>query len=216
MKADTRGDADPNLPAQRFVQLLQRLGKQGISQAQVARRANVPPQYVSDVKNIRRPLTELFARRLADEFGCNYLWILGLDDSHERPVLCLPTSPREQVLLPMLGEAISGEPREHPLWRGTYTQVSGVAAAKSARAVQPYVLQLDHGDREGRLRKGDFVLVSQATAENPELSIVRCGKKILLARKKGAKWIPASTGEPLHGDCDVTGHCLGVVWSALT
>jgi len=45
-------------------------------------------------------------------------------------------------------------------------------------------MQLGHGDRGGRLRKGDFVLISQATAENPELSIVRCGKKILLARHK--------------------------------
>ena len=175
----------------------------------------MPPQYLSDVRNEHRPLTELFARRLAEEFGFNFQWLLGLEDSPERSVLSVPPSPREKIWLPMIGEAIAGEPREHPRWSGAYTEVSGIAAAKAARAVQPYVLQLGHGDREGRLRKGDFVLISQATAENAELSIVRCGKKILLARKKGAKWLRAATGEPLRGDCDVTGHCLGVVWSAL-
>ena len=107
------------------------------------------------------------------------------------------------------------EPREHRRWNGAFIEVCGVAAAQAARAVQPYVLQLGHGDRGGRLRKGDFVLISQATAENPELSIVRCGKKILLARQKGAKWLRVDTGEPLRGDCNVTGHCLGVVRSAL-
>ena len=190
--------------------------KKELAKSQVARRANVPPQYVSDVRNGRRPLTELFARRLAEEFGFNFQWLLGLEDSPERVVLSIPPSPREKLWLPMIGEAIAGEPREHPRWGGAYTEVSGIAAAKAARAVQPYVLQLGHGDREGRLRKGDFVLVSQATAENPELSIVRSGKKILLARKNGAKWLRADTGEPLRGDCDVTGHCLGVVWSALS
>jgi hypothetical protein len=176
----------------------------------------VPAQYLSDVIHERRPLTELFARRLAEEFGFNFQWLLGLEDSRERPVLSVPPSPGEKVWLPIIGEAIAGEPREHPRWNGAYTEVSGVAAAKAARAVQPYVLQLGFDDREGRLKKGDFVLVSQSTAENPEMSIVRCGKKILLARKQRAKWLHAATGEAVHGDCEVTGHCLGVVWSALT
>jgi hypothetical protein len=108
----------------------------------------------------------------------------------------------------MIGEPIAGEPREHPRWNGAYTELSGVAAAKAAQVVQPYVLQLGHGDREGRLRKGDLVLVSQATAVNAKLSIVRSGKKILLARKKCAKWLLVATGEPLRGVCDVTGHCV--------
>ena len=118
-------------------------------------------------------------------------------------------------MLPLIGEPIAGEPREQPQWSGAYTEVSGIAAAKAARAVQPYVLQLGHADRAGRLTKGDLVLVSQETAKKTELSIVRCGKKILLARKKGGKWIRAATGEPLLGVGSVTGHCLGVVWSAL-
>jgi transcriptional regulator with XRE-family HTH domain len=198
-----------------LVELLHRLAEKGMSQAQVARRANVPAQHVSDVRNGRRPLSELFARRLAEEFDFNFQWLLGLEDSPDRPVLSVPRSPRETIWLPMIGEPIAAEPRAHPRWTGAYTEVSGIAAAQAARAVQPYVLQLGHGDREGRLKKDDLVLVSQATAETHELSIVRCGKKILLARQKGTKWLRVATGEPLRGNCDVTGHCLGVVWSVL-
>jgi transcriptional regulator with XRE-family HTH domain len=206
--------ADLSLPARRLVELLQTLAEQRITQTEVARRAMVPPQYLSDTKNGRRPLTELFARRLAEEFGFDHQWLLGLADSSERPVLALAQSAKK-ICLPMLGEAIAGEPQVHPMWNGALFELCGVAAAKAACAVLPFVLQLGHGDREGRLRKGDCILVTQTTAENPEFSIVRCGKKILLARKKGSKWLRADTGETLSGDCEVTGHCLGVVWSAL-
>ena len=78
MTANTPEGAEPSLPARRLVELLQRLGEKGISQAQVARRANVPAQYVSDVRNERRTLTELFARRLAEEFHFDFEWLLGL------------------------------------------------------------------------------------------------------------------------------------------
>jgi transcriptional regulator with XRE-family HTH domain len=216
MSADASGDGGPSLPALRLVELLQWLGeKKGMSQAQVARQANVPSQYLSDVRNERRPLTELFARRLADEFGCNFQWLLGLEDSPERTVQSVPPAQREKIWLPLIDEAIAGEPREHPRWNGAHVEVSGIAATKAARAVQPYVLLIDHDERESGLRKGDLLLVSQATAENAELSIVRCGQQTLLARKKGAKWLRVATGEPLRGDYGLVGHCLGVVWSAL-
>jgi hypothetical protein len=115
----------------------------------------------------------------------------------------------------MIDEPVVGDPREHPRWRTACYEVSGIAAVKAARAVQPYVLQIGHDDPMHRLRKGDLVLISQAAVENPQLSIVRCAKKIQLARKKGAKWLRAETGKPLRGKCEVTGHCVGVIWSAL-
>ena len=58
-----------NVATQRLVDLLARLESQGITQAQVAARAGLPSQYLSDVRNQRRPLTELCARRLGDEFN---------------------------------------------------------------------------------------------------------------------------------------------------
>jgi len=215
MAGETCEAHELNPPTRNLVEMLRQLGATGISQSLIARRANVPPQYLSDVRHGRRPLTELFARRLEEEFGYNFLWLLGLEDSPKRAVSSVPPSPGEKILLPKIGEAIAGDPREHPSWRGDCLEVAGIVAAKAARAILPYVLELGHSDREGRLRKGDLVLVSQGTAEKPELSVVRCEKKILLARKKGPNWRGAETGEPLRGKCELTGHCVGVIWSAL-
>ncbi len=84
MTANESESAEPSLAARRLRELLQSLSDQGISQAQVARRAIVPAQHLSGVKNSRRPLTELFARRLGEEFGVDYYWLLGLQDSPAR------------------------------------------------------------------------------------------------------------------------------------
>jgi transcriptional regulator with XRE-family HTH domain len=205
---------EPSLPAQRLGELLQRLANQGLNQAQVAKRAAVPRQYLNDVLNDHRPFTELFARRLADEFDVNFQWLLGQEDSPARPVLRLAGQP-EKCMLPMIGEPIAGDPREHSGWNGALAELSGTAAAKVARAQHPYILQLNHDDVEGRLRSNDLVLVSQAIVDDAEVSVVQCGEEILLARRKRAKWLRVANGKLLTKECIVTGHCVGVVWSNL-
>jgi transcriptional regulator with XRE-family HTH domain len=207
--------ADRSLPVQRLAELLHGLELQGVTQSQVARRTLVPRQYVSDVVNGRRPLTELFARRLGDEFNRNYQWLMGKEDSPVRVALPSPASSSERVWIPLIDESIAGDPREHPRWNGACIDLSGPAAMRAARAIQPYVLQLPHGDREGRVSQGDLLLVSQVPAEQSELSVVRHEKDILLARKTAAKWLRVDTGKPLSGDLQPVGHCLGIVWSAL-
>jgi plasmid maintenance system antidote protein VapI len=206
---------DESLPVQRLGELLRRLGEMGVNQSQVAQRTGIPRQYLNDVIHRRRPLTELLSRRLAEEFDFDHQWLLGSKDSLERVVLSAPRSSTERVWLPIVGQAIIGDPREHPTWSGACMEICGTAAARAGRADLPYVLQLGHGDRENRLRKGDFVLVSQAAAENAEVSTVRCKEEILLARSRAAKWLRVETGEPMRGECEVTGHLIGVVWSAL-
>lgn len=49
------------LSAQRLSDLLESLAERGLNQAQVAVKAGLPPQYVSDIKRSRRPMTELVA-----------------------------------------------------------------------------------------------------------------------------------------------------------
>jgi hypothetical protein len=200
---------------QRLVTLLERLGNEGISQAQVAARGGMPSQYLSDVKKGRRPLTELFARRLANEYNIDYLWLLGVKDSPQRPDLTSAPSRGGSVWLPVFSHPIEGDPRTNPKWDGTSVEVSSVAAARLANAVQPYVLRFGHDDKEGRLRKGDLVLISQSPNEAAELLVVRSRNKSFLARNKKGKWYRAATGQELRGEWAVTGHCLGIVWSAL-
>ena len=54
---------------QRFNDLLGPLLEQGHTQAQIATKAGIPPQYFSDIKRGERPVTELIARRLGEEFN---------------------------------------------------------------------------------------------------------------------------------------------------
>jgi plasmid maintenance system antidote protein VapI len=215
MAENSSDSTDISLPVRRLVELLQSLGEKGVNQSQVANRVHVPRQYLSDVVNRRRPLTELFSRSLANEFDFNHLWLMGLEDSFERVVVTAPASSAARAWVPLVDEAIAGDPREHPRWSGACIEICGTAAVRAARAVQPYVLRLGHGDCKNRVRKGDFVLVSQAASDDCELNVVRCGKKIFLARKVSTRWLRADTGDPLRGDCETTGYCVGIIWSAL-
>ena len=71
-------DVEPQVAArrERFSQVLDALEKQGLSQREIAMRACVPPQYFSDVKLGRRSLSELFARRLGEEFDVDHIWLM--------------------------------------------------------------------------------------------------------------------------------------------
>jgi transcriptional regulator with XRE-family HTH domain len=202
-------------PVQRLIELLDRLASQGMTQREVASRINVPSQYLSDLRHNRRPLTELFARRFGHEFGVNYEWLLGRAASPERPTLAMVNRPTSSVWLPAFPHPVEGDPQSHPKWDGTFVEVSGAAVAKSALALQPYVLRFDHDDRQGRLKKGDLILCSQAPCETAEFHIVQCRTKCFLARRIKGKWVRVATGGELQGKCEIAGHCLGVVWGPL-
>jgi hypothetical protein len=102
------------------------------------------------------------ARRIGDQFGINYQWLMGTSDiQHVEPLGSLERSDRLGDLLPVISHLIDGEPRESPGWDGTAIAVTGAAAARAQSAHQPYILRVDHGDARGRLCKGDLILISQ-------------------------------------------------------
>ena len=59
--------------AVRFGEFLTWAKQRGMSQTQVAARLGLPRQYVTNVKNRDRLLTESFARRVAEEFQVDHL-----------------------------------------------------------------------------------------------------------------------------------------------
>jgi transcriptional regulator with XRE-family HTH domain len=204
-----------NISAQRLQELCRELSANGLKQAAVARQVGVPSQYLSDVLNGHRPLTELFARRLGEEFGVNYAWLLATSDSKERPFLTPPPATQPHDTLPLVRGPIAGLPQDDPEWPGSYVQHSAIYAHKAAQLTRPYVLQLAHGDVAGRLQENDLILVSQDASAKAEVAIVQCGEELLLARKKGVKWHRVATGRPVRGKCEVKGHCVGIIWSKL-
>jgi len=215
MTIKTSPKPDLGLPTQRLIELLKRLGQRGITQAEVARRANVPAQYLSDVRNQRRPLTELFARRLAEEFEFDYQWLLGKKNTSHQSVRSAEPAGGESLRLPVFPHPIDGDPLANAKWDGVYVEVGGSAAARAVHAVHPYVLRIGQDDKKGRLNKGDLILISQSLSETADLSVVLYKKKCFLARKKNGSWVHAATNRAYPSDLVVTGHCVGIVWADL-
>lgn len=205
------------IATQRFNDLLQPLLEQGLTQAQIATKAGIPPQYFSDIKRGERPVTELIARRLGEEFNFNYRWLMGTSNTME--ILAQPsttTTASDTVWLPLFPFPIEGEPRQNSKWNGICVELAGVAAGKIGLARFPYVLQFGHNDVQGRLKQGDLILISQAPNADAAIHVVSYRKKSFLARaNKDGSWRRVANDNKLPSDCPATGHCIGIVWSAL-
>jgi len=90
------------------------------------------------------------------------------------------------------------------------------AVAAAERAVDPYVLQLGHGDRDGRLRIGDLILISQAAESEASLAIVRGdGFLRLVRRSRSGRWRDVESGDPISDEPEVVGRCVALVWRSL-
>jgi transcriptional regulator with XRE-family HTH domain len=206
------------LAARRFAKLLESLEKKGISQSDAALRIKLPPQYISDVKQGRRPMTELFARRLAEEFRVDHHWLLGRSGSIELPasgVKALGPAAR-RLWLPTFSHPVSGEPQLASNWDGTSVELAGVAAAKVLLADRPYVLRFGVDDRRAVLKKQDLVLISQAVDPAAEIQVLKQGTRMFLARREQGTWEPVSTTGTMRGqNATVAGHCLGIIWRML-
>jgi plasmid maintenance system antidote protein VapI len=200
----------------RLAEFLELQAQQGLTQQEVAARARVNPQYLSDLKHGRRPMTELVARRLGEEFQIHRDWFLGtssrMDPGVPRPGAAGPGG--AAVLVPLFPHPIEGEPRAHPEWDGTSIEVAGAAAARLTLARWPYVVRFDRDDVERRLRAGDLVLVTQEPEDQAEIAVVKYRKRLFLARRSPPHWVRIANGDKLP-KCVVCGHCLGIVWSAL-
>lgn len=198
-----------------FNEFIEQLIEQGFSQAEIAGAAGVSPQYLSDIRCFRRPLTELIARRIGERFSVDFRLLMGQESRGPQPGLAAGPSTLAGEWLPVFPQPIEGDPIRHPRWEGTYVQVPAMAAPKLVGAVHPYVLRFRSDDIEGRLHKNDLVLISQRPKESAQIVVVRTGKKCFLCRRKAAEWLRVANGQVLTGACEVVGHCVGILWSAL-
>lgn len=203
---------------QRLEKLLQVLAQKGLSQNQVAQRAGVPAPYLSDVKKGTRAMTELFARRLAEEFRSDYRWLLGDVGTMDSLELGQEVVDEEStgLWLPVFLHPVRGRPRSLPEWDGASVEVCGAAAARARTATEPYVLRFLADDHAGRLRKHDLVLISQAVNDRAEIHVIRIRRGMYLARKNpSGHWERVAEAGPINDKVDVLGHGLGIVWGSL-
>jgi transcriptional regulator with XRE-family HTH domain len=218
MTEENRIQTVVSVSCRRLNELLDLQQERGLTQQQIARQANIPAPYLSDIKHDRRPLTELVARRLGQEFNVNYEWLLGQSDRMQR------TSERPAasgtLWLPILPHPIEGDPRAQAIWDGTSIELTGIHEAKLAAAQSPYVLRFGRSDRAQRLRQGDLILMSQASEKSAEISVIKSGQNLYLARRAGNQWQRVAEGKGqsalLPSTVPSVGHCLGIIWGALS
>ncbi len=210
-------DSDSNLSRQRFEHLLCRLAEQGLTQREIAERVKIPSQYVSNIKNGHRPLTELLARRFGAVFRCNYEWLLGNSDEMDEPVVGATTSESTGRWVPVLDQLIEGDPQSNERWDGSFAELSGAAAARIRNCRHPYVLRCPVDDTRERVRQRDLLLISQEAREDAEIHVVRYRKRLFLVRidEEGRRQ-RVNDGQYLAEDCVEVAHCTGIVWSSMT
>ena len=162
-------------------------------------------------------LTEQFARRIAERYDLNFIWLMTGEGAksiprHEAGV----TLRTDTILLPVLSEPTSGDPAQCSAWDGSKIALSGAAEAMAARASRPYVLRVARDDVAGRLRKHDLILVSQEPDDSATLAVVQHRGRCLLAQRAGKGERKAiDTGRRVAANATVVGRCLGIVWASL-
>jgi hypothetical protein len=197
-----------NLTTKRFRELLVKLAVKGVNQAEVGRRIGTGSQFVSDLKHGRRIMNELVARRLGEEFGVDYEFLLG------RTSTMAP--PRVGNDVPVVSLLIEGDPRKHLRWDGSTLELFGPAAALVANSTFPYALRCPVDDRSGRIRQGDLVLISQSASTTAEISVVN-NDGLWLARRPqaGRDWKRIDDNRAIPGASPAVGHCLAILWGLL-
>jgi hypothetical protein len=168
----------------------------------------VPTAYLSDVKLGRRGFTELFARRLQEEFGVDHQWLMGTSNAQQPPRFAAAANG-----VPVLGQLIEGPPRTHAGWDGSLLELSGVAAERAAQAREAYALKFSGQDRRARLQPADLVLISQSANAAAQIHVVRLKGKLLLARRDARdRWEALEPRRAISGEPIAIGHCVGILW----
>jgi hypothetical protein len=202
----------------RLEKFLQDLASQGLSQNDVARRCKIPAPYLTDLKKGNRPLTELFARRLAEAFDVDHRWLLGEVGTMDSITMGQEVAVESfgSLWLPVFPHPVVGEPRSLSKWDGSSVEVCGAAVARVRAASLPYVLRFGHEDRKGRLRKDDLLLISQSIDESAEFLVVKhAGKSFLVRRQDNGQFQRVADETVLPADTLIVGYVMGIVWAAL-
>ncbi len=225
--ARSKSAVQPNVEVQKRVRrVLQELADKGLAPRSIAARLEIPVQYLSDYKAARRTLSERIARRLGDEFGVNWKWLLGRRDTTPYPSRkdrIILRSEREKNRLPIFADPIEGDPRLHSQWDGGSAEVGGAAREKVGQASQPYLLRFGADDCQQRLCRGDLILISQSvlpanSGSEKAIQVIRDGAGLCLARRLAdGRWQRLESNNPdaLPECCTIHGHAVGIAWGAL-
>jgi transcriptional regulator with XRE-family HTH domain len=188
------------------------IDEEGISQADIAEKAGVKPQFLSDVKNKRKKFTVGFAAKLGRAMGKKWQEQLCISESANRFAGSYLELPITQY------EPVSGDPETLENWNGDTIKLSHAEAQKALMLHLPYVLKVGTvNSEEDRLRADDQVLIDQMplmTNKCPtrDYCVVRDGSgDLTLSKSADERWIDLATGELLPEDVKVVGNAVMII-----
>jgi hypothetical protein len=189
----------------------------GVKQTDIAAALGISRQAVTDMGAGRRRFTRTMADRLI-AMGESEPWknelveaIQSLFVDKEIPLppcdsgVPAAVSPRRaggSITLPVLTAPLRGDPPQAKADVKGYLAIPPELAVQATESLKPYVLIIDFDDKEGRLRRGDHVLVLQDGKRECEIQIIEFRGALRLARRSrqgadvaaGAGWILLDSG----------------------
>ena len=184
----------------------------GLTGQKIAELSGTRPQYISDIKRRRRPLSrDMFLRTLTGLFG-EHNWLISgdLNLDTQRIVALYPyiSNPANDVYpLPVLQRPFMGPNMSVDDWDGKFICVASPIREAVKKMRDPYILHLPFNDKSGRLRKGDFLLINQVDAKESNYVLIKTGWGVKLVRKVGEGFEDVESGEhKFDSDAQVIGN----------
>ena len=202
--------------AERLGTILGQLRDAGLKQSLVANELNIPSNYLSDLKNQQRAITEPFARALSSQFGVSFTWLwTGQGKAQTPKIRTEGTRPEHSVMLPILLQLHAGAPREGETWDGSLLPLAGRSAEEASNATLPYILRVSAADATVGLSENALILISQGKSKSSGMAVVRSRGSLMLAREDGGRWVAVRKGKRISEKAELVGYALGIVWAPL-
>ncbi len=172
----------------------------GLTGQKIAELSGTRPQYISDIKRRRRPLSrEMYLRTLSGLFG-DHRWLISGDlllDTH-RIVKLYPhisSQNSETFPLPLLQRPFLGPKMSAEDWDGGFICVTSPILEQAKGMLNPYILSLPFSDISGRLRRGDHLLVDQTEKRLCEHVLIKTGWGVKLVRAQGDQYVDVESDD---------------------
>lgn len=194
----------------------------GLTGQKIAELSGTRPQYISDIKRRRRPLSrEMYMRTLAGLFG-EYKWLItgDLPLDTQRILALYPhisDNASKTAPLPVLQRPFMGPKMTPDAWDGGFICVASPVLERVKQMHDPYILHLPFNDKTGRLAQGDNLLINQVDSKHCDYLLIKTGWGVKLVKKCGNTFSDVESGEYKFGsEAQIIGNVVMLLMGELT
>lgn len=197
------------------------IGSIGLTGQRIAELSGTRPQYISDIKRRRRPLSrDMFMRTLLGLYGAQKWLISGdLKLDTKRIIALYPyiSNPESETYpLPVLQRPFMGPKMTADDWDGNFICVTSPLMERAKKMRNPYILHLPFNDKSGRLCKGDYLLIDQTDAKSSGYVLIKTGWGVKLVKRAGETFEDVESGEhKFESDAQIIGNVAMLIMGEL-